>query len=341
MDELIAGRLFDGRDNAGQSVRLSRSSSGSPWVIQFADGSLVEHPNDAFCPATDTDEYVTALRLHSGELIELDRPVAIPEPMKAAFKQTSAQSASRIDRWIANPRAAWGSAAAMIAVPALLVALIIPWAAGQLVPWVPAAYEQALGRDVLQALKPMFLDSQLDSSREAAITERFAQLAKAAELPQARLLFKRGMFNAFALPGGTVLVTDELIAAMRSDEEVLAVVAHELGHVREQHGLRSLISSSVALQVIATALAHDQLSRKVSEVFVGNAIRAGYSRDAERQADEFAVALMVKAGYPKDSFAQALESLATYQQRYGRGSESSYTSSHPATAERIEAARKP
>src|SRR5438094_7952747 len=57
--------------------------------------------------------------------------------------------------------------------------------------------------------------------------------------------------NAFALPSGIIVVTDDLVRLSRSDDEVLGVLAHELGHVKHRHTMRRLLEGSATALIIA------------------------------------------------------------------------------------------
>src|SRR4030095_10063794 len=100
--------------------------------------------------------------------------------------------------------------------------------------------------------------------------------------------------NAFALPGGTIILTDDLVKRVGADEAVLiGVLGHELGHLRHRHGMRMLIEVG-ALGAIASVLVGDFSTLLASmPVWLG---QAAYSRDAEREADAEAVRVLRASG---------------------------------------------
>ena len=62
-----------------------------------------------------------------------------------------------------------------------------------------------------------------------------------------RIVFRKGGRlgpNAFALPGGTIIFTDEMIMLSEHDDELLAVLIHEIGHVVHRNGMRTIIQDS-------------------------------------------------------------------------------------------------
>ena len=117
--------------------------------------------------------------------------------------------------------------------------------------------------------------------------------------------------NAFALPNGTIVFTDQLLGVL-NDEEFLAIAAHEAGHVTEDHGMRSVISS-VSLALALTLLTGD--SEAISELMVTAPtllMQLSYSRDLETEADDVALQYMAQANLPFESFASAMEKILDY-----------------------------
>jgi Zn-dependent protease with chaperone function len=147
--------------------------------------------------------------------------------------------------------------------------------------------------------------------------------------------------NAFALPSGIVVITDDLVELARSDDELAAVLAHEVGHLRERHALRHALQSSAAGLVVA-ALTGDLVSvSSLAATLPTLLVDTSYSRAFEREADDAALAWLRSAGVPPRLYAAFLGRLQTRQdlRRGETGNGSSpvrdYLSTHPDTAERI------
>jgi predicted Zn-dependent protease len=140
--------------------------------------------------------------------------------------------------------------------------------------------------------------------------------------------------NAFALPDGTIIVTDQLVQLAEQDEEILAVLAHEVGHVEGRHGMQR-IAQSTALGMLLTLVTGDvsQVAAVVSAL-PAMLIEAGYSRDFEREADARAVSLLNAMGVPPSHLARFLERM---QAKLGKESGPSWLASHPPTKERMQA----
>jgi Zn-dependent protease with chaperone function len=141
--------------------------------------------------------------------------------------------------------------------------------------------------------------------------------------------------NAMALPSGTVIVTDQLLELSDVDDEIIAVLAHETGHVEGRHGLRALFQSSI-VALGATWFLGDV------NVLIATApttlMQAKYSRDLEREADDHAVAVLMLNGIPTGRLVRMLERLDESGDKRGSASGSiaeRYLSTHPVTAERV------
>ena len=154
------------------------------------------------------------------------------------------------------------------------------------------------------------------------------------ELPLT-LTFRRGIgANAVALPNGTVIATDELVNVAKTDQQVLAVLAHEIGHVHHRHGLRMALESSTVLLLMSAYLGDVTQLTNLSAALPGVYAQAHYSRDNETEADTFARRYMDQAGIPHHDFADILRTL---QKQFGPDPNHGlqYLSSHPPTTERI------
>ena len=116
---------------------------------------------------------------------------------------------------------------------------------------------------------------------------------------------------------------------MTDDSEVLAVVAHELGHAHGHHGMQLLLQSTAVGAFLAFYVG--DISQLVA-VAPAAAVQARYSQDLERQADDYGAALLVRNGMSPDLLAHALNTLSKSHPGAGGGG---YLSSHPSTDERI------
>lgn len=219
--------------------------------------------------------------------------------------------------------------------------LVLPWAAAKIAPRIPASVVEALSTQVMASLDAhMLRPTTLPQATRDRLQARLDKLLGEQGRANYRLQFRAARLgpNAFALPDGHVVVFDELVKAAANDEEVLGVVAHELGHVAERHGLRRLIQSSVVSFAAATYLG--DLS-SVAAGFGAMLLESRYSRGFELEADDYAGKLMLAAGYGTEPLAAMLERLDKARPEAVEGrSFWDLASSHPDTAERVARLRR-
>lgn len=269
------------------------------------------------------------------------------------------------DRWaVANghqrelvPRAnpAWPWLALFFATLALASALggglyawALPWAARTLVALVPIEVDRGLGDAALKSAEAEALSpSELPEARQARLRLAFAGVVRKAYGdkggPTYQVLFRKARDaamgpNAFALPGGTIVVTDELVDLLAAhDDALLGVMAHELGHVEGRHGMRLFVQTSVLGVVAGWALGDFSGLLATAPVMLG---RAAYSRDAEREADAASVRILKASGVSPLVMVTFFEKLAARPAR-AEGDEDTARwlgltiASHPRDAERI------
>ena len=240
--------------------------------------------------------------------------------------------------------------AALILLVALLIGLWrwgVPAVAEASAKALPPEIEQRLGSEAMAWLDQQWLKpSQLSPAQRRQIEAGFAAMVASSgeAMPSYQLAFRQAPKalgpNAFALPGGQIVMTDALVELMTDQPDaVLGVLAHELGHVRYRHGMRQLVQASV-VSTVAGLIIGD-----FSAVLAGvPALLAemDYSRGFEREADEQARRMLVKAGIPPAVMAVFFERIAKENQAKGReGALPIAFSSHPADQERIAFFRNP
>lgn len=215
----------------------------------------------------------------------------------------------------------------------------VPAAADAIASRVPASWEARLGEAAAGMIDSApFKPSQLDAARREAIETKFRAMVaaharahpSASPPPPYRLQFRRfGQGpNAFALPGGTIVMTDELVA-IATDEAILGVLAHELGHLRHRHSLKGLIEASLISSLVGVMLG--DFSTILATV-PATLLQLSYSRAHEQQADDEAIAMLASAGLSTEPLAALFEQL---EAKRGGSDGPWLLSSHPGTKERI------
>lgn len=220
-----------------------------------------------------------------------------------------------------------------------------PWAVDAAVTALPASAEQAIGTQALKGLDGDWLrPSKLPAGQQRAWRERWA-----AALAQARgsgaALPSRFEFhirdggkalgpNAFALPGGDIVITDALLELLHDEPDaVMTVLAHELGHAQHRHGLR-LVLHAGAIGIVASVIVGDfsTLLAAAPAILASNA----YSRGHEREADAYGRALARAGGADTSRMAVFFQRLAEQHKATVDDHPVAIAfSTHPADAERV------
>ena len=154
--------------------------------------------------------------------------------------------------------------------------------------------------------------------------------------------------NAFACPGGIILITRGMLASVKSEDELAAVLAHEIGHIIHRDGIAAIRSSrwTEALLVIGSNAAREfgpKDTAKLVSLFEGSIddvfktlVVNGYGRDQEKSADSAALGYLAAAGYDP----QGLTGYLTRLEQAGKGSKGGILTTHPGTDERLENVRQ-
>ncbi|MCW5620639.1 MAG: M48 family metallopeptidase [Burkholderiales bacterium] len=303
----VTGRGVERIEPMSQIV-VSEAMGGAPRLFTFADSAVCEVP---------------------------------PQPGVDAFLSAAGHAESLMSRVQSRWSFAIASAVLLVAVLIVGYRVGLPWAASAIAARLPASVVTALSDQTLQILEQIVLEpSTLPVERRERIAVGFARLTGPDEaLVAYQVLFRASPHigpNALALPSGTIIVTDELVRLTQNDDEILAVLAHELGHVQERHGLRLMVESSIVGFVLAWYVG------EVSSIAAGVSaalLQAHYSRDYERAADTYAARLLEANRMSPALLADMLEKLEASHGELATadGDEefSRYLSSHPATRERI------
>jgi Zn-dependent protease with chaperone function len=222
--------------------------------------------------------------------------------------------------------------AALVVLPLLVVGALLVFS-GQVVDWVvariPVETEIALGK-AAAAQQKAALQLVEDHPALPAIREIGARLTRGSPYPYEFHVARDASVNAFAMPGGFVVLHTGLLEQAERAEEVAGVLAHEVQHVERRHGLRGLVQAAglgMALQ-----LALGEAGGSVAAAWARDLARLSFSREQERDADARGVEALVRAGIDPRGMAVFFRKLAAQG-----GAVPALLSSHPASEERFAA----
>lgn len=224
----------------------------------------------------------------------------------------------------------------------LFVFVGMPALSGPLARATPPDYERRMGESYNAQIGAIFPACE-DPAGQAVLDELGARIAAQARTPfdiRVRAVHAP-MVNAFALPGGHVLVTDQLIAEAESPDELAAVLAHEVAHVERRHVMQAVWRSLGAGVLLDLVVGGGTGAGQQAVLLAGQASELSFGREAEREADEIGRGYLHGAGLSSRGMAPFFERMAESE---GQTTEevdemAEWWMTHPNTDRRVRAAR--
>jgi len=196
-----------------------------------------------------------------------------------------------------------------------------------LAPHIPIGWEKEYGAALVGNLGGKYCNGE---GGQAALDKLAVKLSPAAASLDIRVV-NIDVVNAAALPGGTIVIFEELLAESDGPEDIAGILAHELAHVERRHVTQAMIRD-LGLGLVVSALGGNTGGS------VNGLLAAGHSRGSERQADSDAIAKLRAAGVDPLPTARFFKKLADGEEKLGRVAQGlSYISTHPMSAERQQA----
>jgi Zn-dependent protease with chaperone function len=338
----VAVQYFDGQTARARSARL-RVTGDAIEVIDAASGALLQ--------SVPRSQVQWPERQRHGPRVAHFEPDGMVQGDDSAAWDAFARVAGARESLVVRAQQHWR--ATLAACAALLVMLAagylwgLPWASRAVVALVPASVDREIGRVVLQSVEGRWLSpSELPAAEQQRLRTAFARAVDAAwpegQRPTYELRFAKSDIgpNAFALPGGTMILTDEMVKLVDAREDVIVgVLGHELGHVRQRHGMRMLVQFTVLNVVTGVALGDFSGALAAAPAILG---QRAYSRDHEREADAESLRILRAGGHSPEAMVVLFEKIAAWRnertksaEKAGRFDPGIALSSHPADEERI------
>lgn len=326
----------------------ARSASSSAIQIQITDGKLFIFNDEGEV----TDQFVFEdidcspslgslpyeLILPSGDKLVIEAQYPIAELLEQNSSYHLLAFAER-NKWI------WLIAALLVPLTLYwLVKVVIPAGAKSITPLIPHVALAKVDDQIFTVLDHTSMDeSEIEPAKQQAVEAQWRLLVQQMQLEEQefRLNFRKSDFygaNAFALPGGNIVVTDELIELLGDMPEGLnAVLLHEMGHVVHRHGMQ-MVAESAGTALLMTYFFGDL--EGIAELFSGTAltvIQNQFSQSLESEADDFSIHHLKRLGISPKALGDALsrigKELGSDSQKFSKLDE--YLSSHPQIHERV------
>jgi predicted Zn-dependent protease len=214
--------------------------------------------------------------------------------------------------------------------------VLIPFASEKIAGKLPKEYEIKLGDAVYGS---MVEQAKVDTLKSAFINRFFKELHYPSHYPIRITVVKEEVVNAFALPGGNIVVYEGIINRMEDYEELAALLSHEFSHVQLRHTTKNMVSSLSGYLLISLLVGD---AGGLAAVIAENANRIkqlGYSRELEQEADREGIKLMRQSHIDIEGMKHLFEKLKKEEAKAGN-MPPAFLSSHPLTDSRIEQVEK-
>ena len=276
--------------------------------------------------------------------------------LKHPALQNDPQVQQQVKKARNTKRLAWGIFGSvgglLIAIP-LCIVLFMDSITGMLAPHIPAEWEASLGETVFEqyTLGQDFLDQDDTDKLLMPLVQPLLDNIESDRYEYRFHISRDEQVNAFALPGGYIVINSGLILKADSASEMLGVVAHEIAHVTEQHSVRNIMGTAGVYLTVNAMLGDMTGLLAVVADAAPFLINQSYSRGFESDADEKGLSLLHRAAIDPEGLVTFFEKLRALEQEKMQemaGEENSETvestlqflSTHPATDDRIENLRQ-
>ena len=330
MNFQLAGTYFKPLSSTGTEAKITLTSNGD---IHVDIGTIRE-----LSTRVESVQNKRSIFLHGGSYFELDQPLT--DSQLVAFES---KLQSRI-RWLED--FSLGKTVVLIAISVLLLALyrfgftlITPVLASA----VPTSWEQQIGQNVYAQMvddEGYFTESNLSADHQQRLLRQAQVLIEASGAQYDIDIYfhdspKLGA-NAFALPGGPIVVTDQLVELLEQDRLVVAVIAHEIAHVIHRHSLQQIVNIIGATAMVSVLFGGAD-SFTTEALLIGVQIWSlNGSRDKEQEADLTGFDILQAAGLPKEDMLDAVRLLLASECPDDCPDDAlTWLSTHPAPRERL------
>lgn len=330
----FAGTFFDGRSSRRHSVRVELDQEEGALVVEGDETGTRRFSLEQIEVAPRVGDTPRFIQLEGGASLEVADNDAVdrlvPDLPGGRFHLIQHVLESN-RRWIVT------MLALTIGLGWAMIEYGVPYLAKRAAFAMPHEVDAMLGDGALAALDEfLFEPTTLDADVRADLERDFVAMVAKGDLETGRtkLVFRASPVmgaNALALPSGIVIMTDELVRMAQDQEEVLAVLAHEIGHIRYRHSLRGVLQNTSVALMIASLTGDLASLTSLSATLPTALVQLKYSRDFEYEADDFAAELLTGMGLDPTALGDILKRMT---ESFGE-EPLEYFSTHPATAERM------
>lgn len=332
IESYIIGRVFDGVSSKEQPARLR--VVGERVTVEIDGGATLAYEKSSVLISDRVAKIPRVLTFNDQRTFVTDDNEGVDRLIKPSFFKRSIFSAEM------SLRTALLSVAAIVVIFSFLYLVILPEFAVWLAPRLPKSLMTMIADQTNGYLESsgMFSEPTLTPGEMEVLKLLFAELKNEHPDLGIEFLVKGGKSvgaNAFALPDARIILTEELVRLSSSQDEIRAVLYHEIGHIFHHHTSRILIERSAISLALLSVGGADALG--VPLVLM----TASYSRKHENEADRFAAEALLRKGLKPTLLGDVLLKMEEEAKReMGDMKMPSFLSSHPLSTERMENLKK-
>lgn len=224
----------------------------------------------------------------------------------------------------------------------------LPWISYSVAHALPHSSNEVISKHTLKFLDDyIFEESELNISVQTKIKTHFQKNIAPLETQDNDIRYKlhfrewydkTSIPNALALPSGDIVITDQFVRLCKTQDEMDAVLLHEMGHIAERHTLQTLIEGTFVTVVVMLVFGD---SNGLADMGVGLGsllVNSHYSRAYESNADTYAFKKMLLVHKDPKNFSSIMNRMTEYMRKSQEKNVLDYLSSHPRTEERVKVA---
>lgn len=332
MQEQLPARYYDGKTSAPHDVDVIVTPGY--LEIRFADPARTPVTWKLQHIQRDSRLQKKYLRLLYGEfpfeVLEIDPKIADDSRAFSAWREVV--NPSWYARLSGNKWTAFWLFLGFIGSIAALYFLVLPALVKPIVNRIPPSYEIELGNAVYASI---IAEEVIDSQRTAQLNRFWEAMGYDTEYPVEITVVRNDMVNAFALPGGHIVIFDSILNLMQNSDQLAALLSHEYIHVKQRHSMFSLVSaySSLILLQLFSGNMNTTAAAILQNASAFKTLK--YSRGLEKEADELGMQLMYDHRIDPEGMPQLFDALDKLERSGSLGHIPEYLNSHPVLKNRV------
>jgi beta-barrel assembly-enhancing protease len=328
------GIYFDGKSSQPHLAQVRLEPSALQITYKTQDGTLpvtVHWQSHRIEKEAYSDAGKTILRYgnYPAQSLEVPSPDFLPamETYYAAAPLVNQNGPLQVTR---SPKWLWLVLLFFLALIPVTYFGLLPAVADFAARQIPPSYEQKLGNTLAAQL---ITTENIDSLQTKNLRGFVRQLTLPAPYPLRYTVVRNPEPNAFAIPGGNIVVHDSMLKLVKSPEELAALLGHEYGHLKLRHSLRSLFRS-LSGYIFISAIIGDVSAVTAVVIENANALKSlEYSRKFEKEADMAGLEVLQQNKLNPIGMVQLFGHLQAHSK--GRGQDNEFISTHPLLSSRI------